>query len=39
MFALCEYAVVLSNMGFHSTAAWDFYTTRIMITGNGVRIF
>ncbi|XP_017798142.1 PREDICTED: post-GPI attachment to proteins factor 2-like [Habropoda laboriosa] len=38
MFALSEYGVVLSNMGFHSTAAWDFANSRIMISGTGFRI-
>lgn len=38
MFALSEYGVVLSNMGFHSTAAWDFANTRLMISGTGFRI-
>lgn len=38
MFALSEYGVVLSNMGFHSTAAWDFATSRIMMSGAGFRI-
>lgn len=38
MFALSEYGVVLSNMGFHLTAALDFATTRLMISGNGLRI-
>ncbi|XP_035734245.1 post-GPI attachment to proteins factor 2-like [Vespa mandarinia] len=34
MFALSEYGVVLSNMMFHSTAAWDFATSRVLISGN-----
>lgn len=38
MFALSEYGVVLSNMGFHSTAAWDFANTRLMLSGTGFRI-
>lgn len=38
MFALSEYGVVLSNMGFHSTAAWDFANSRLMISGLGFRI-
>ncbi|XP_032666018.1 post-GPI attachment to proteins factor 2-like [Odontomachus brunneus] len=38
MFALSEYGVVLSNMGFHLTAAFDFATTRLMISGSGLRI-
>lgn len=38
MFALSEYGVVLSNMGFHSTAAWDFANSRLMISGTGFRI-
>lgn len=38
MFALSEYGVVLSNMGFHSTAAWDFVNSRVMISGTGFRI-
>lgn len=38
MFALSEYGVVLSNMGFHSTAAWDFANSRLMISGSGFRI-
>ncbi|XP_017757181.1 PREDICTED: post-GPI attachment to proteins factor 2-like isoform X2 [Eufriesea mexicana] len=38
MFALSEYGVVLSNMGFHSTAAWDFANSRLMVSGMGFRI-
>ncbi|XP_017893650.1 post-GPI attachment to proteins factor 2-like [Ceratina calcarata] len=38
MFALSEYGVVLSNMGFHSTAAWDFASSRLMISGMKLRI-
>lgn len=38
MFALSEYGVVLSNMGFHSTAAWDFGTVRLMISRTGFRV-
>lgn len=38
MFALSEYGVVLSNMGYHLTAALDFATTRLMISGNRLRI-
>ena len=38
MFALSEYGVVLSNMGFHSTAAWDIANSRLMISGTGFRI-
>ncbi|XP_018304570.1 post-GPI attachment to proteins factor 2 isoform X2 [Mycetomoellerius zeteki] len=38
MFALSEYGVVLSNMGYHLTAALDFATTRLMISGNKLRI-
>ncbi|CAK9821141.1 Post-GPI attachment to proteins factor 2 [Anthophora plagiata] len=38
LFALSEYGVVLSNMGFHSTAAWDFANSRLMISGTGFRI-
>ncbi|KAG7197481.1 hypothetical protein KM043_013329 [Ampulex compressa] len=38
LFALSEYGVVLSNMGYHSTAAWDFATSRFMISGSGLRI-
>ncbi|XP_031845381.1 post-GPI attachment to proteins factor 2 isoform X1 [Nomia melanderi] len=38
MFALSEYGVVLSNMGYHSTAAWDFANSRLMISGTGFRI-
>lgn len=38
MFALSEYGVVLSNMGYHLTSALDFATTRLMITGKRLRI-
>lgn len=38
MFALSEYGVVLSNMGYHLTAALDFATTRLMISGNRFKI-
>ncbi|EFN69959.1 Post-GPI attachment to proteins factor 2 [Camponotus floridanus] len=38
MFALSEYGVVISNMGYHLTAALDFATTRFMISGNRLRI-
>ncbi|EZA57325.1 hypothetical protein DMN91_002755 [Ooceraea biroi] len=38
MFALSEYGVVLSNMGYHLTAALDFATTRLMISRNGLRV-
>lgn len=38
LFALSEYGVVLSNMGFHLTAALDFATTHVMISGSGIRI-
>ncbi|XP_015430855.1 PREDICTED: post-GPI attachment to proteins factor 2-like [Dufourea novaeangliae] len=38
MFALSEYGVVLSNMGFHSTAAWDFANSRLMISGTRFRV-
>ncbi|KAG1673725.1 Post-GPI attachment to proteins factor 2 [Nymphon striatum] len=32
LFCLCEYMVVLSNMGFHMTAYWDFYEHIFVIT-------
>ncbi|KAL2749001.1 post-GPI attachment to proteins factor 2-like isoform X1 [Vespula maculifrons] len=38
MFALSEYVVVLSNMMFHSTVALDFPTSRVLISGNGIRL-
>ncbi|XP_015606499.1 post-GPI attachment to proteins factor 2-like [Cephus cinctus] len=38
MFALTEYMVVISNMGFHVTAAWDFAGRSLLISGNGLRI-
>lgn len=38
MFALSEYGVVISNMGFHLTAALDFATTHLMLSANGFRI-
>lgn len=38
MFALSEYGVVISNMGYHLTAASDFATTHLMISGNRLRI-
>ncbi|XP_043269863.1 post-GPI attachment to proteins factor 2-like isoform X2 [Venturia canescens] len=38
MFAMCEYMVVLSNMGFHVTAAWDFAGRSLMLSMHGIRI-
>ncbi|XP_029170125.1 post-GPI attachment to proteins factor 2-like [Nylanderia fulva] len=38
MFALSEYGVVISNMGYHLTAALDFATTHIMISEKRLRI-
>lgn len=38
MFALSEYGVVLSNMGFHTTVTLDFPITRFMISGSGFKI-
>lgn len=38
MFALSEYGVVLSNMGFHTTAAWDFANSRLIISRTGFKI-
>ncbi|XP_075909572.1 acyltransferase PGAP2 isoform X2 [Petromyzon marinus] len=31
LFALCEYAVVLSNIAFHWTAAWDFSSIQLLV--------
>ncbi|XP_033224392.1 post-GPI attachment to proteins factor 2-like [Belonocnema kinseyi] len=38
MFALAEYLVVVTNMSFHSTAAWDFVGRRLLISPKGFRI-
>lgn len=38
MFALAEYLVVVTNMGFHLTATLDFAGRSILISSSGVRI-
>uniref|UniRef100_T1JLR0 Splicing factor YJU2 n=1 Tax=Strigamia maritima TaxID=126957 RepID=T1JLR0_STRMM len=37
-FAFFEYIVVLSNMGFHLTACWDFYTQEVTIDSNSDKL-
>lgn len=36
MFALFEYGVVLTNMGFHILAVWDFYDKTVIISTKGI---
>ncbi|KAL7304880.1 hypothetical protein TKK_0002685 [Trichogramma kaykai] len=38
LFALAEYLVVLTNMGFHVTAAYDFAGRSVLISRNGLKI-
>ncbi|XP_058804233.1 post-GPI attachment to proteins factor 2-like isoform X2 [Phymastichus coffea] len=38
MFALAEYVVVITNMAFHVTAAYDFAGRSLLISTNGLRI-
>ncbi|XP_011499891.1 PREDICTED: post-GPI attachment to proteins factor 2-like isoform X2 [Ceratosolen solmsi marchali] len=38
MFALAEYIVVITNMAFHVTAAYDFAGWKILISTNGLKI-
>lgn len=36
LFALFEYGVVLTNMGFHILAVWDFYDKTVIISSRGI---
>ncbi|KAG8037777.1 hypothetical protein G9C98_005988 [Cotesia typhae] len=38
MFAFSEYMVVMTNMLFHLTAAWDFAERRLLISTRGLRV-
>ncbi|XP_051168694.1 post-GPI attachment to proteins factor 2-like isoform X2 [Leptopilina boulardi] len=38
MFALAEYLVVITNMGYHLTAAWDFAGRHLLFSTTGFRI-